>query len=62
MKENTILSGNCKCLDQRAREESTEKVCVCGGGEPDGQKSLYLGRAEGPSERAWWTNMTRPIL
>ena len=26
VKENTILSGNCKCLDQRAMEESGEKV------------------------------------
>jgi len=26
VKENTILSGNCKCLDQRAREKSGEKV------------------------------------
>ena len=26
MKENTILSGNCKFLDQRAREKSGEKV------------------------------------
>ena len=26
MKENTILSGTCKFLDQRAREKSGEKV------------------------------------
>lgn len=26
VKSNTILSGTCKCLDERAREESGEEV------------------------------------
>ena len=55
VKENTIPSGNYKCPDQRAREQSDEKVnrnLV-----PEG--SFYSGRL-GESERKgmWQTTMT----
>lgn len=62
MKENTILSGNCKFLDQRARETSGEKV------KKEKKKKVWLpeqsipGGLGGPLKDTQWTTMTRPIL
>lgn len=55
-----MLSGNGKCLDQRAREESGEKVK-----KKPGQNGLYSSRAGGgggPLKGHVREAMTRPVL
>lgn len=47
VKENTILSGNCNCLDQRAGEESSEKVKK----KPSARRTFIPGGWRGASER-----------
>lgn len=63
MKENTILSGNCKCLDQRAREKSGEKVKKEKKKKSLVARTIFIpGGLGGPLKDTRWTTMTRPIL